>query len=91
MHMVKKPGFLAHLVLGVVLLAGGHPGVILRAQSTQGTPAAAPAQAPAPASRTSAPATNPKTAGAPVHYHPDRFAGRAGKYYELIWGIDSLA
>ncbi len=27
---------------------------------------------------------------APVRYHPDRFAGRAGKYYALIWGIDSV-
>lgn len=23
-------------------------------------------------------------------YHPDRFAGRASKYYALVWGIDSL-
>ena len=28
--------------------------------------------------------------GAPVRYRPDRFAGRAGKYYQLLWGIDSL-
>jgi len=27
----------------------------------------------------------------PVHYRPDRFAGRAGQYYRLIWGIDSLS
>src|SRR5882672_3413826 len=27
---------------------------------------------------------------APVRYKPDRFAGRAWKYYQLIWGIDSL-
>lgn len=26
----------------------------------------------------------------PSRYHPDRFAGRAGKYYELFWGIDSI-
>jgi hypothetical protein len=26
-----------------------------------------------------------------AHYHTDRFAGRAGKYYELIWGIDSIS
>lgn len=26
----------------------------------------------------------------PVHYRPDRFAGRAGQYYRLIWGIDGL-
>jgi hypothetical protein len=24
-------------------------------------------------------------------YRPDRFAGRADKYYELVWGIDSLS
>ena|SRR5947209_7886776 len=27
----------------------------------------------------------------PVHYQPDRFAGRAGEYYRLIWGIDSIS
>ena len=26
-----------------------------------------------------------------AHYQPNRFAGRAGKYYELVWGVDSLA
>jgi len=25
------------------------------------------------------------------HYQPNRFAGRAGRYYELVWGVDSLA
>ena len=29
-------------------------------------------------------------AKAPSRYRPDRFAGRAGKYYELVWGVDSL-
>src|ERR1700682_6064684 len=28
---------------------------------------------------------------APVRYKPDRFAGRAWKYYQLVWGIDSLS
>jgi hypothetical protein len=23
------------------------------------------------------------------HYHPDPFAGRAGKYYNLVWGVDA--
>ena len=27
---------------------------------------------------------------APKHYQPDRFAGRAGKYYALVWGVDGL-
>ena len=49
-----------------------------------------PAQAPPPAS-TSAPVAKPAVPGAPMRYQPDRFAGRAGKYYPLVWGIDSLS
>jgi hypothetical protein len=30
-------------------------------------------------------------AAKPSRYTPDRFAGRAGKYYENFWGIDSLS
>ena len=60
--------------------------------------------APAPAQQSSTPvgpsstqspaqAQNPpqgaKSAGA-MHYHPDRFAGRAGEYYRLIWGVDGM-
>jgi hypothetical protein len=30
-----------------------------------------------------------KSAGPPTRYLPNRFAGRAGLYYKLIWGIDS--
>jgi hypothetical protein len=26
-----------------------------------------------------------------VHYRPDRFAGRAGDYYRLIWGVEDLS
>ena len=41
-------------------------------------------------------AQSPAPTGQPGHadakrYQPDRFAGRAGKYYELVWGVDSLA
>ena len=32
----------------------------------------------------------PPAAAARSRYQPDRFAGRAGKYYELVWGVDSL-
>jgi|SRR5215472_626219 len=41
--------------------------------------------------QTSSQPANPKQAAARMHYRPDRFAGRAGKYYALIWGIDSLS
>jgi hypothetical protein len=33
----------------------------------------------------------PAKVGTPARYHPDRFAGRAGKYYRLAWGVDSLS
>jgi hypothetical protein len=32
-----------------------------------------------------------KPAGAPHAYLPDRFAGKAGRHYRLVWGIDSLS
>jgi hypothetical protein len=38
----------------------------------------------------------PKATGQPAvprrtsRYRPDRFAGRAGSYYRLVWGVDSL-
>ena len=41
------------------------------------------AQSPAP--------TRQPGATAARRYQPNRFAGRAGKYYELVWGVDSLA
>jgi hypothetical protein len=34
--------------------------------------------------------TGKSPAGRPVHYRPDRFAGRAGTYYRVVWGVDSL-
>ncbi len=48
--------------------------------------------APASASDPAAPAA--KKPAAATHrsspYRPDRYAGRAGKYYQLRWGVDSL-
>jgi hypothetical protein len=44
-----------------------------------GAQAAAPARKPAMA------------AAAPSRYQPNRFSRRAGMYYGLIWGVDSLA
>ena len=59
----------------VMLLAG------VLASSTSVMPVGA--QSPAPTEQ-------PAHANA-KRYQPDRFAGRAGKYYELVWGVDSLA
>src|ERR1700686_818067 len=37
------------------------------------------------------PAAKPAAAGAHSPYRPDRFAGRAGEYYRLVWGGGLLA
>jgi len=37
------------------------------------------------------PATSAKTAMIPSRYQPDPFAGKAGKYYRAVWGVDSLS
>jgi hypothetical protein len=52
----------------------------------------APAQSP-PAQSKSTSATTPvaKSAGTPAHYLPSRFGGRAGAYYKVVWGVDSLS
>jgi len=38
-----------------------------------------------------APASSHGAKAHPSRYHPDRFAGRAGKYYELQWGVDLIS
>lgn len=45
---------------------------------------------PAMAAEPATPAKRP-AARARSSYQPDRFAGRAGRYYERVWGIDSLS
>jgi hypothetical protein len=54
---------------------------------------------PQPASAAQAPASKPPNSAQPIaqrspkvsRFRPERFAGRAGTYYKLIWGVDSLA
>ena len=42
------------------------------------------------AAKSPAPVAKPPVAAVPSRYQPSRFAGRAGKYYQLVWGVDSL-
>jgi hypothetical protein len=37
------------------------------------------------------PSTQAAAAGVHSRYRPDRFAGRAGEYYRLIWGVEALS
>ena len=54
----------------------------------------APAASPTPAARAAQggqAAAQPKRSANTNRYRPDRFAGRAGTYYKMVWGVDSLA
>jgi hypothetical protein len=66
---------------GVLVLAGMLASSTFTPQVAARSQDAAPTAKPAP----------PTAPAAPPHYQPDRFAGRAGKYYELVWGVDSLS
>jgi hypothetical protein len=94
----------ALLLVGSLVTCGVWAQTAPQPTDAASAPAAPPAQTtPAPAK--SAPAakstaasakTGKKTSAAkskanPEPYRPDRFAGRAGTYYRLVWGVDSLA
>jgi hypothetical protein len=55
-------------------------------QRTQTNTTIPPAKAQSPTS-----SAQPSTAAHPSRFQPDRFAARAGKYYQLVWGVDSLS
>jgi hypothetical protein len=59
--------------------------------ATQDKPAQPTPQATAPATNSANPAPAHTPPVSKSHYRPDRFAGRAGDYYRLIWGVDLLA
>jgi hypothetical protein len=63
-------------------------------QPTPAAPATQPARTAAPQSKQATkslpPAARSKSAGTPSRSLPNRFAGRAGAYYRVVWGIDSL-
>lgn len=78
--MSRKSVIAAQFMLLAAVLAGTVvPGA--RAQSAQG-------QQP---SSTSPVQGAPQGTKAQSRYRPSRFAGRAGAYYRLIWGVDALA
>lgn len=69
-------------------------GALVAARAWSQTSVQPPQAPPAPAKQSakSRPAALPATHGAKAgRYRPDRFAGRAGAYYRLVWGVDSLS
>jgi hypothetical protein len=78
----------------VLALTGLTGAGTVTAESGQPSDAGVSAQAPQPSHATPRPASQPGNGAhrvAASRYHPDRFAGRAGTYYRLIWGVDDLA
>ena len=72
--------------LASLLAAGGA--------SAQTSAPPAPASSPTAAARAAQGATTStpaKHSAKASRYRPDRFAGRAGTYYKMVWGVDSLA
>ena len=51
----------------------------------------AAAQSPQGDQKAATPSTKAAAPAKAARYHPDRFAGRAGEYYRLVWGVDSLS
>ena len=77
---------LAALLAGALAISVVVSSALAQSPSAQTGPASgAP---PANKAGTAAPA---KSAGAPSRSLPNRFAGRAGAYYKVVWGIDSLS
>jgi hypothetical protein len=73
--MTKQSGKAAKMLVLAGLLAGN---ILISYGAAQSAPQSSP------------PAATPADAPPTSHFHPDRFAGRAGKYYQLVWGVDSL-
>jgi hypothetical protein len=69
-------------------LALGRSSTVLLLAMLLASSAQAQTSAPQPKKASASPAA--KSAGTPVTYRPNRFAGRAGLYYKAVWGIDSL-
>ncbi len=65
------------------LIVGSFLAPVLIAQ------AATPSQPPADSKATSS--SVPVHSASPTRYQPDPFAGRAGRYYKVVWGVDSLS
>jgi hypothetical protein len=78
---------------GTKMLAKGMLLAMVVASGIVVSPVAAqsPATKPSAATQSTAAAGQDSAASAPTHYQPNRFAGSARRYYELVWGVDSLS
>jgi hypothetical protein len=80
----------ASVAAAAACLLGLLPSVTAWAQTSEVPSKATQAATAQSAQRGSAPA-QVKPSKKVGRYRPERFAGRAGTYYRLVWGVDSLA
>lgn len=86
-HMFRATILSSLLLCPALIAQSGAPASPQPSSTPVG--ASTPTQTPAQA-ETSPPSANSGGAKAHSPYRPDRFAGRAGNYYRLIWGVDAL-
>jgi hypothetical protein len=68
-----------------------HSGTAVLAAVLAGSIAMASAMAQSPRTPPNQQSAKSAAVASAAPYRPDRFAGRAGTYYRLIWGVDSLS
>lgn len=76
---IPAPGLAAVFAAAMLVCTAG----LAQPAQNDASPAAPQAQSPAPATV--------RPSGPPSRSLPNRFAGRAGTYYKLVWGVDSLS
>jgi hypothetical protein len=94
----REAGHIAHLIAAVLFASvlGGSSALAQNAQ-VSGSSSSATATHPSPVAPSTAKGSQAKASpaakpGGPASRSlPNRFAGRAGAYYKVVWGIDSLA
>jgi hypothetical protein len=79
-------------ILSSLLLCGALIAQSAAPAASQLSSSGTAVQASTPTQNSTPGQTPAKPAGATPHsrYRPDRFAGRAGTYYRLVWGVDDL-
>jgi hypothetical protein len=74
------------VLVGIMTASAALAQTAQQSQTSQQSSSPAAAAKPSPAKAAGTPT---KRAGPPSRYLPNRFAGRAGLYYRMVWGIDS--
>jgi hypothetical protein len=84
---VPAAGLLSLLAITAATAQTSPPPAADNAPAPDAQPAKKP---PVSAAAKSGAAAAPAKGSKAMHYRPERFAGRAGTYYRMVWGVDGL-